>query len=472
MKRSVVGATAAVMLLAGLSPSQAAQRPRRARAPKFAAPVKLTPANAGGYEPGITTDKFGNLFVTAHKENAELIASPDSGSPTMTRSMSWKWMSADNGLTWKEVPGLPLNLENHDFGDEGDLATDASHLYFVDTNVADVTFTRWTISGRDQVKYSTHRPALPTAQSVDDRPWITAHGDGDVYYLGNQGDKTTYPFGKSADPSNSKGGRYTLYASHNAGDTFDPIGLTLPDSGWCRPEADPKSSYVYVFCTNDGGSNDVSPLDTAEDTGHLFVYVSPDKGATWHNYRAGTYFAHDPASSWPSVQVAPDGSLWALYMDAEGLTTTHTETGNFYASTGNKLWLYHSVTHGKTWTRQDVTPEKGQYRYSWVSIAPDSKTIGITTYHRSRQDKKWRVFATLFRNGTKAGWTSIDDANPVAPETASGPPGDFLECRFSHDGALNVVWTRDSITQSAGKATATLFRDIYFARSLSKAATR
>src|SRR5205085_456111 len=57
--------------------------------PRFGAPVKVTPDLAGGYEPGIYADRFGNLYSTAHKENAELAISPDSRSETQTRSMSW-----------------------------------------------------------------------------------------------------------------------------------------------------------------------------------------------------------------------------------------------------------------------------------------------------------------------------------------------------------------------------------------------
>src|SRR4051794_28331629 len=67
---------------------------------KFQRPVRITPANGGGYEPGIYADRFGNLFSTAHKENAELAISPDSRSQTQTRSMSWAWWSSNGGKTW------------------------------------------------------------------------------------------------------------------------------------------------------------------------------------------------------------------------------------------------------------------------------------------------------------------------------------------------------------------------------------
>src|SRR5439155_3806974 len=143
------------------------------------------------YEPAVYADRFGNLYVTAHKDfPIDEVVAPDTRSPTLTRSMSWDWMSSDNGKTWQNIPGLPLDLENHDFGDEGDFALDnADHLYFVDTNVVDVTFTRWTVSGRGKISLDTHRPILPSLEPVDDRPWVTAHGNGHVFYFGNEGNQ-------------------------------------------------------------------------------------------------------------------------------------------------------------------------------------------------------------------------------------------------------------------------------------------
>src|SRR5438045_950288 len=149
--------------------------------------------------------------------------------------MSWAWYSTD-GVKFHDLPGLTdLSLEQHDFGDEGDLALDdAGHLYFVDTNVLDATFTRWSTTDRGKVTFESHRPLIPAAQLVDDRPWVTAHGDGVVFYLGNEGDKVTYPLGQGTG-SGFGPGRYTVYASYDAGESFNSIGYTLKDSGWCRP---------------------------------------------------------------------------------------------------------------------------------------------------------------------------------------------------------------------------------------------
>ena len=100
----------------------------------FNAPVKVTPALGFGYEPATVVDRFGNIFVTAHKENWQLVLGADVNSPTYTRSMSWAWTSVDGGKSFVDIPGLTsLSLEQHQFGDEGDMALDdTNHLYFVD----------------------------------------------------------------------------------------------------------------------------------------------------------------------------------------------------------------------------------------------------------------------------------------------------------------------------------------------------
>src|SRR5690349_22149651 len=51
-------------------------------------------------------------------------------------------------------------------------------------------------------------------------------------------------------------GRYTVYPSLDGGDTFNSLGCTLPDSGWCRPASDHRTGVhlLYAVCGNDGGS--------------------------------------------------------------------------------------------------------------------------------------------------------------------------------------------------------------------------
>jgi hypothetical protein len=422
----VVPLALAVAVLAGAASSHAA-------APAFGPPVLVTPPGGHGYEPAVYTDHFGNIFATAHKENWQLALAPDLNSPTFTRSMSWAWSSSDGGRTFQDLPGLTmLSLEQHDFGDEGDMAVDdANHLYFVDTNVGDVTFTRWSVYGLGQYVLDFHRPLLPAGEPVDDRPWVTAHGNGHVFYFGNEGDKDTY------GP-----GRYTVYQSYDGGQTFNPLGLTLPDSGWCRPAADhaPGSPYVYAFCTNDEGT--------------LYAYVSADDGQTFTRHVMGSYNAADGTQSWPTGEVAPDGSLWVLYVD--GQTDAAGDT------VSNTLRLFHSTDHGSTWSGRNITPQPGRYEYGWLSVSPDGKQLGFDVYYRPDATSDWHVYGAVFGRSAKPTLVLLDPVS-VQDKHCTEAPGDLLGSAFNRDGTLSAVWTRNTDPTTCGTVTV---RDIYFARSL------
>jgi hypothetical protein len=436
VRRSLAGTAAIVAIVAMALPSSAARRTGGGDAPAaFGPPVKVTPDLGFGYEPGVVVDPYGNVFATAHKENWQLLAAPDPDSPTYTRSMSWDWVSVDGGQTFVDIPGLSAaDLEQHEFGDEGDMAVDdAHHLYFVDTNVTDITFTSWTVTGNSlaDITLDQTRPVLPSIQPVDDRPWVIAHRNGSVFYFANFGDKTY------------DGGRYTVYQSYDGGASFDPVGTPLPDSGWCRPAADhtPGSLYVYAFCTNDEGT--------------LYSYVSSDDGHTFSRYTVGSYNADDGSSSWPTIQVAKDGSVWAMYVDAAAVD------GNGVPIT-NRLRLFHSVDHGATWLEQDVTPVTGRYEYAWLSVFRNSK-LGIGTYYRPDNASPWRVYGAVWKVGKKPRLVSLDEQNPVAGADHADAPGDFMSSAFGPDGKLSVIWTR-IVLEIPG--TASLERDIYDARSL------
>jgi len=435
----------------------------------FGAPIRVTPANGGGYEPGIYADADGDLFMTAHKENAELALSPDSRSATGTRSMSWAWMSRDGGRHWTNLPLGPADLQNHEFGDEGDMAIDDAHnLYFVDTTVADVTFTAWHVSqGRATVKYNT--PILGTAEPVDDRPWIAAHGNGDVFYFGNQGDKDTYPVGDQSAGPGAGPGRYTVFHSTDGGQNWDRTGITLNDSGWCRPAAAPHSKYVYAACTNDGGADDEihNAGEAGYDNGFLYSYVSANDGKTWYRYPIARYNTHDSWTSYPTIQVAKDGSVWMSYLDGQ---TPKCKTGQC-TPTGAQLIVAHSRDHGKHWQVYDATPRGAaahwQYRYSWVSVAPNGRTLGLAIFGRPYDAKKetsdqaaWRVYGATFQPGQRPTLVSLDKT-PVTGPGFSTPPGDFLMSTFDRYGKMHAAWTRVVTTADTPAASAYVYRDIY-----------
>jgi hypothetical protein len=437
-KLSLLAASAfALSAIAVALPGNAAPKPTAAR---FGAPVKVTPANGYGYEPTVISDRFGNLYATAHKENWQLAVAPDARATQQVRSMSWSWWSSDNGKTWKNLPTGPGDVYSHNVGDEGDMAVDdAGYMYFADMNVHDVTFTAYKADGRGEVRFEHHLPLAAFAEPVDDRPWITAHGNGVVMYLGNMGNKAWYkagqpPLGGKSEAANGPG-RYTVYMSYDHGRTWDHTGYTLADSGWCRPAADHRkgSKTLYVVCGND------------EDK--LYSYVSNDDGKSWKRYDMGSYV---PAStdSYPTVEVAKDGTIYAL----------HVSKGD----EGELLKLYTSKTKGATWKVQNITPRVGTYVYSWLAVAPNGK-LGLGTYYRAAKGDPWKVYGAIWTPGQRPVLTSLDDKNPVAAGSAGNPPGDFLTSGFSPDSKLNIVWTR--VVGSAAGVT-TIERDIYFARSL------
>jgi hypothetical protein len=256
--------------------------------------------------------------------------------------------------------------------------------------------------------------------------------------------------------------------SYNHGDTFDPLGVTLADSGWCRPGADHRkgSKDLYVLCTNDGGANDVQQNagDAGFEKGTLWAYSSHDDGKTWTRSRMGTYDARDKISTYPSVTIGKDGTLYALYNHS---VTQHSQIlpGNVPdPATGiddpvdSHLRLYTSKDKGRTWSMRDVTPRKGMIRYSWIDVASDG-TLGIAYYYRATKAEDWYVWAATAKPG-KAFAAAKVSTRKIASKDYGSAFGDFFEIAFGPDNKLNVVWT----LQNEDLAAEGLNTDIYYAK--------
>ena len=448
----------------------------------FGTPVRLpTFQSCGGYEPGIAIDRFSNIFVTAHKQNHCDAVALDPSAPDGVRAASWLWISSD-GVNFSDLPGLtPVALDQVDFGDEGDVALDdAMHLYFVDTKLKEDSMTRWTAAGpgKSSIQFEYTLPILPSFQAVDDRPWVTAHGDNIVMFADNEGDKVTYPLGTAGRGCGP--GRYTIYMSTNAGTTFDPQGCTMPDSGWCRPAADHTtgSQFLYMFCDNDAGTNGVTganPGDPGFTIGTLWSYVSADNGYTWNRYRVDSYNSDLPSGSntngditWPSLTVAAGGDLYALWADPvtghDPSLVTPTNSDDRYKQ-ATHLKLYHSTDHGKTWVMQDVTPtNSGIIRYSWMGIADDGKTIGVGYFMHPTLTGNWHVFAGAAPRFGSAVTYALADPVEIAP-AGDFAFGDFFEVAFDRAGRLNVVYTRCVDLVPGDSTTDCLNSEVYFTRT-------
>lgn len=451
---SAAVAAAAALLSLALAPAAgtAAAKP----ALRFGPPVLVSPPLASPWEPTLLVDRFENIFITARKDLAQLALAPDERSPTATRSMSWLWVSTDGGKTFGNLEGLPLDANNHEWGYEGAVALDgADHLYFVDQTYADATLTRWTITGRGTFVSDLHRPFLPTGQPVDDRPWLAAHGDGKVFTIVNSGDATLNPLGREGGEAYGPG-RFSIYRSTDGGQTFDTIGHSLNGSGGCRPAADERagSKLVYVACTNDGGVE--GPLDVPQGRGTLWAYVSDDDGETYTRHRIGDYNADADTYDWPLVEVGPNGDVFVVHNDADKVL--YRDDGSFQILT-NKVMLYHSKDHGRTWSRQDITPREGRYRWGWLDVSSKGE-VGWGIHHRIGATEPWRVYASVFRPGIVPELVSIDEEHPVDTASSSEPPAEFVGLAFAPDDTLAVAWTRTEATSPVSASS------VYFARSI------
>lgn len=451
-RRAWLAISAGLALLA-TTQAQAATHPT---ALAFGPAVRLTSTPFGGYEPGIKIDRYGNIFVTAHKQNFIDAAAPDMDAPVKVRSASWLWTSTD-GRHFHDLAGLtPASLNDLEFGDEGDLALDhANNLYFIDTSITDVAVTQWHVSGPGQSSLTHTMPAIGSAEPVDDRPWITATGDGIVAYVSNEGDKVSYPLAADVHHDAALGpGRDTVYLSHDGGLTFDHIGLTLRDSGWCKPASDPRtqSRAIYVVCTNDSGANDVTdnPGGGGFNKGVLYAFVSLDEGNTWSRYRMGAYDGLS-SGSWPDVSVDRHGVIRALFVDPRIRRSGYER---------DVLELWTSRDEGHTWIRQTVPTADDEVPYSALAVAPNG-TVGVAYYSRPRHSGDWYVYAAT--SADHGGWLSAKvSQQPIAPP--SGPYGDFFQIAYDRQSRLNVVWTKVTSLGPPTTLTTGTDSDIYFSR--------
>jgi hypothetical protein len=424
---------------------------------RFGPPVLVSPGPAWTWEPILLIDRFSNVFISARKTLEQLLLAPDPRSPTLTRSMSWLWISSDGGRTFDNMHGYPLDLENHAWGYESDIALDdAGHLYQVDQTYVDQTIARWTVTGRGNYRFDSFRPFIPTAQPVDDRPWLAAHGNGTVLYIAQAGAAYLNPFGRRGGEAYGPG-RYSAYRSTDGGKRFDLFGRSLNESGGCRPAADhrPGSKLLYVVCTNDGGAQGVFEMPHGEGT--LWAYVSRDNGATYTRYEVGHYNADAETYDWPLVTVAPNGDVWALHVDAGKVK----RSGNSFEILTNRLNLYRSRDRGRTWSRQDITPVKGRYRWGGLTVSANGR-LALAIHHRPDKSSPWRVYAASFRPGAIPALVSVDHAHPVYDASNPEPPSEMIGIAFAPDGSLNVAWTR---METLGPIQTPR---VYFARSLSR----
>jgi hypothetical protein len=411
-----------VTLAAGAVGVLAVANPATATTHSWTAQITLTPTTSGGYEPNIAIDAGGRIYVTAHKENADLVASADPSASTVLSAMSWVWMSKDGGRSFTELTGTP-GAEHAAFGVEGDLATNGSGLvYLADVGAGaaalgvpptDTLLSRWQVTQAGVTWLGT---GIVGTGKADDRPWLVAHGHTVVYAANNGGD------GK---------GSYAVYVSHDYGQTFHYV-QTLAGSGWCRPAADPRPGRgaFVVLCAGDRGPS--------------IAWVSTDDGGSFQRYPTSLTF-----NWWPSLMFDHNGGVWAV-ITVDNLPTTH-------------VILARSLDRGRHWRQVPLALPPGTFEYPVIAVSPNGR-LGFASFYRHDSSSAWRVLAGTWKPGARPALRLIDDPNtPAAAAADRYPSGDLMGCAFGPDNLLRVVWTRTRLSANSGQ-TIDVMRDIEFSQ--------
>ena len=192
-------------------------------------------------------------------------------------------------------------------------------VYFVDTYIEDIWLHRWE-DGGDNYLYAVRGQSM----AADDRPWVSAQGDGVVHYLGNSG---------VGLPCVNGVGRYWYYRSTDGGNTFTEQCYALP-GGWAHIAGERNGDYTYIAQeVNNGGA------------GGIQVYVNDNQGAldSWS----------DPVWVGPSNGTHPEGYPWVSVGQNGTVFITWQESPNA-GREPTTLYIARSDDYGATWNYWDV----------------------------------------------------------------------------------------------------------------------
>lgn len=380
----------------------------------FREPIRLN-GEGYGFEPSIAAGPDGTLYATAARGFHE--------DPPEQRA-SWLWSSTDEGSTWKELPS-PQQVHEKQPAAEGDIAVDdEGRLYFVDTYLADNTLSRWSLT-EEGPSWDFSRPVQGTA-GVDDRPWLAAHGDGVVYYLGNNGPALPAPNNaQEGDPTS----RMWLYTSEDGGETFS-LSHGFAKSWWCGLDASPADSEtVAVMCSRIQGTYTFGYHGLIEGYESV-VYVSEDRGQTWTETVLKEH-EDDPAAGFPALAFGQAGTPYATWAEGTGPTE-----------------LYVARPSQGTWEVFETTPFEGTLENAWVG-AGSNGTVAITFYATEDaepdEDTTWHAYA-MVTDDAQAAQPSWQLTRLSEEPVAEGPhaPYDFFQNTVDASGVVNVVFTRDT----------------------------
>ena len=367
---TLVAAGAAVLPTPPASPADPG--PTYVEGVSFDEPVRMQyqdPAQIGGPgEPSIKVDSAGTIYVA--------------GVCCVARAAP-AWYSQDGGKTFPYLPS-PGGAREIGLGAEGDfIVDDADGVYFVDTWVPSLFFTRWSDNG-DVWEY-TEDTTIGVIPGLDDRPWL-AYTHGDVYLYVNHGT------------------HISVYRSDNGGHAWEESFTTLGRGQryWTgHVAADRRTGSAYLFGANC-------------EQGQMCAAATHDGGETWTEVAAGTL---------------PRGGL-APFMVASAVDGAGNVYGTFADINQNGCDVYLAVSsdRGQTWRQFRVNPEDGCSTFPWVAAGDDGR-VALSWYHNPAPKHQNQVPAT---SEWRLKAAVVTDATSDTPTVTHGTLG-----RVIHRGALN-----------------------------------
>jgi hypothetical protein len=156
------------------------------------------------------------------------------------------------------------------------------------------------------------------------------------------------------------------------------------------------------------------------------------------------------------VAVGPDGSTSVVV----ATLTPHRER--------RTLLLLRSTDRGRTWRKQDVAIERGDW--SGASLAVNKRgRLAIAAYHRTSREAGWHVRLATFTAGRRPVYVDFASHDPVTPKGWFDPPADATAVSPGPDSRFHLLWTSIKVvvpSDVVGNDTS-LIRNVWSVRTLS-----
>jgi hypothetical protein len=385
--------------------------------------VLITPpvngeTSTGGQAPALAVDRFGNVLATALKEDLQP-ATLDKRAPTQVRAASWRWSSGDDGETFVNVSGQPLQADNLVPGGSSVAAAadDRGRSYLLDAHAGVGLLTVTSSTEKDDVVVDAVHPVAGLGALHATR--LAAHGNGRLVLV------TPDPLG------------YSVLRSTDAGASFARTDLSIGDAQSCEVAA------------GRGRSASLAVIACVRSDNAVTAFLSYDDFTTFTTHTvlpaAGT------SRERPGVAVAADGTVSVL--------VTATTAGR------SSMQLRRSRDRGRTWSSQELAVERGLW--SGAALAVNNRgRLAITAYHRATPKAGWHVRLATFSAGARPVYVDFASHDPVTPPGWASPPDVGTAVAAGPDGRFHLLWTSVKVVSPVQSSNA-LLRNVWSVRTLS-----